>query len=351
MGFAVLTVDLGAIGANWRALRARLAAAQCGAVVKADAYGLGAARVAPALAAAGCRHFFVALLEEAALLRPALPADAALYVLNGLPPGQEAACAALPAIPVLNSLDQIDAWAALGRRKAALQVDTGMARLGLPPSEWQAAAAHLGSIEPVLLMSHLASAEHQASPTNEAQLARFRVARAVLPPMPASLANSSGIFLGADYHFDLARPGAALYGVAPVAGAANPMRPVLRLEAAVVQVRCIGAGDPVGYGGRWRAEAPARIATVGVGYADGLPRQSSNRGAAMLGGTRLPQVGTVSMDSVTFDATAVPDLRAGTMLELIGPACPLEAVAEAAGTIPYEILTRLGRRFERRYVD
>ena len=358
----VLTIDLGAIRANYRALRARLGGVACAAVVKADAYGLGVAAVAPVLAAAGCRQFFVAHLQEAVALRPLVPADGEIFVLNGLPDGTECQCAALGAVPVLNSLGQIQAWQALCRDlarplPAALQVDTGMARLGLSAGEWARLAAEqqrLDGIDLVLVMSHLACAEQQDSPMNAAQLARFRAACAMRPGTRRSLANSSGIFLGPDYHFDLARPGVALYGVAPVAGAGeNPMRPVVRLQGRVVQVREIAAGDTVGYGASFRAAGASRIATVAVGYADGFLRSLSNRAVAFAGAVAVPLVGRVSMDSTTFDVSALPDgaVRPGQFLDLIGPHNPPEALAEAAGTIPYEILTGLGRRYARRYVD
>lgn len=236
---AVLEIDLGAVRANYRLLRRRLGTRGCAAVVKADAYGLGAATVALALAAEGCGTFFVAHFDEAVALRPVLPATAAIYVLNGLSGGAEAECAARGITPVLNSLGQIDAWSALARRldralPAAVQVDSGMARLGLDEAEVAALAqapARLAAIDVRLVMSHLACAERQDHPMNRAQLARFEAARRCLPAAPASLANSSGIFLGPDFHFDLARPGAALYGLAPVAGAANPLAPTVRLRA------------------------------------------------------------------------------------------------------------------------
>ncbi|UEM18529.1 alanine racemase [Skermanella mucosa] len=357
---AVLTVDLDAIRANYRLLRDRLGGTACAGVVKADAYGLGASRVAPALAAEGCRHFFVAHLDEAIALRPHLPDDADLFVLHGVMPGVEADCIAHRIIPVLNSLPQIDAWTglsrSLGRRlPAILQVDTGMSRLGLSAREMDLLAgdpARLDGIEMRFVMSHLACAEQQSHGMNAEQLARFREARARLPAAPGCFANSSGIFLGPDYHFDLARPGAALYGVAPIAGAPNPMRGVVRLQGRVIQVRDIEAGARVGYGGSWTAPGPARIATVSVGYADGYLRSLGNRGAAWRGGVRLPVVGVVSMDTVTLDVSALGGLPPdpGSMVDLIGEHNPVDAVAEAAGTIGYEILTSLGGRYFRHYL-
>jgi alanine racemase len=355
---ATLTVDLGAICANYRLLRSRLGATACAAVVKADAYGLGAAAVAAALAAEGCRTFFVAHLDEALALRPLLP-EAEIFVLNGLPAGAEPECARHRVMPVLNSLAQVGAWAALGRRlgrpvPAALQVDSGMSRLGLDEAELDKLAAspeRLDGVELRLVMSHLACAELQDHSMNREQLRRFEAARARLPKAPASLANSSGIFLGPDFHFDLARPGAALYGLAPVAGAANPLRPVVRLHGRIVQVREIAAGAAVGYGASWRAAGPRRIATVAVGYADGYLRSLGNRGTAFAGDTLVPLVGIVSMDTATFDVTDAPAAVEGGFLELIGPRNPVDALAADAGTIGYEILTALGSRFARSYAD
>jgi len=357
---AFLTIDLGAIRANYRLLQGRLGKASCAAVVKADAYGLGAARVAPALAAQGCVHFFVAHLDEALALRPYLPERAELYVLHGPPVGAEAELLAHRLVPVLNSLAQVDGWSVLARARgrplpAILQVDTGMSRLGLSSDELKAVIddrARLDGLELRYLMSHLACAETEDHPMNARQLARFREVRQALPPAAASFANSSGIFLGPDYHFDLARPGAALYGIAPLAGRANPMRQVVRLEGKVIQVRTVPAGASVGYGARWHAPSARRIATVSVGYADGYLRSLSNRAVARFGDAALPLVGGVSMDTVTFDASALAAdaLAPGGLVELIGEHHPVDALAEEAGTIGYEILTSLGRRYFRRYV-
>jgi alanine racemase len=356
---AVLTIDLGAIVANWRLLQSHVGGAACAAVLKADAYGLGAAQVGPALAAAGCRQFFVAHLDEAIALKPVLPRDATVSVLHGPMPGSEAEFVAHGVRPVLNSRAQVDAWRALAHRLdrelgAIVQVDTGMARLGLDEGELRALADDRGAFVGLrieLVMSHLACADEPAHPANAAQLERFRAARRALPQASASLANSSGIFLGSDYHFDLVRPGAALYGLAPVAGAPNPMRPVLRLQARVIQVRELPAGTPVGYGHAWSSDRPARIATASVGYADGWLRCLGNRASVWAGEVELPIVGRVSMDTVTIDATALPPgaLAAGDAVDLIGPHCDVDQVAAQAHTIGYEMLTRLGRRFERVY--
>ena len=358
---AVLTIDLAALVANYRFLRDRLVGVECAAVVKADAYGLGAARVAAALFRDGCRQFFVAHLNEGIDLRAALPDEAEIFVLNGLMPGAEALCLEARLTPVLNSLAQIDGWTGLSRRvgralPAILQVDSGMARLGLSPAEVDRLVqdpARLGGIGLRAVMSHLACADEPDHPANQAQLAQFEAQRRRLPPAPASFANSSGIFLGADYHFDLARPGAALYGVAPVPGAPNPMRAVVRLDARVIQTREIAAGDAVGYGYAFTASAPTRIATLSVGYADGWLRSVGRAGIAYVGDRALPIAGRVSMDSLTLDISTLPAdmLKPGDFVELLGPHQRVDDVAAAAGTIGYEILTSLGGRYRRRYLD
>ncbi len=349
----IVAIDTAALADNWRALAARHAAPTA-AVVKADGYGLGATRIAPSLAAAGCRHFFVAHLQEALALRPLLP-GAMLAVLNGPLPGTEAEFAANDILPVLNSLDDIARWstlaAQLGRAlPAILHIDTGMARLGLPPDEAATLTAEphrLAGIPLRFVMTHLAAAEHRESPLNHTQATRFAAITAAFPGIPTSFANSSGIFLGEAFRSALARPGIALYGANPTPGQPNPMRPVVCLRVRVLQLREIPPGTPVGYEATWRARRPTRIATACVGYADGWPRALSNRGAAFFDGTALPLVGRVSMDLVTYDATDCPSLRPGDWLELIGPHMPLDDVAALAGTNAYEILTSLGPRYAR----
>lgn len=353
---ATLHIDLHAIAANWGALATLHPSGPVAAVVKADAYGLGAARVAPRLLAEGCRHFFTAHLAEAAALRPLLP-GAMLAALNGLWPGDAADYVAAGVLPTLGSLGEVDAWAAqaraLGRPlPALLHVDTGMNRLGLPAAELDRLAAEperLGGIELRYVMTHLAAAEAPDDPANEMQRARFAQACARLPAAPRSFANSSGLFLGAPFGSDLARPGAALYGLNPTPGRANPMRDCVRLEAPVLQVRDVQPGETVGYNGTWTAARPSRIATVSVGYADGFPRALSNQAQARFDGSPVPLVGRVSMDLATFDVTDAPGVRPGSPLELIGPAMPPDQVAEAAGTNGYEVLTRLGSRYRRVY--
>ena len=351
---AVLEIDLAAVVANWRSLCAVHGGLPTAGVLKADAYGTGARRVAVALHTAGCRHFFVAHLNEALDIRDLLP-GAMLAVLNGLLPGAEADYLAHGIDPVLGSLPEIARWTALARHigrplPALLHIDTGMARLGLDPAEMRALSGDadlLRGLLPRYAMTHLSAAETPADPANRAQLRRFDAACAGLPPMPRSLANSSGLYLGEDFRSDLARPGAALYGVNPTPGQPNPMRPVVHLRARVLQVRDVAQGETVGYNATWRASRPSRIATVGVGYADGWPRALSNRGAACFDGIPLPLVGRVSMDLSAYDVTDHPAIGPSDWLELIGPHRDVAQVAETAGTNAYEILTNLGRRYAR----
>lgn len=355
---AVLTVDLGAVRENYRLLKARLGGARCAGVVKADAYGLGAAMVAPALREEGCDSFFVAHLEEGTKLRSVLGSGPAIHVLNGLPPGSEAEAAAAGLIAVANSGEQLAAWRAtarrLGRRlPVAVQADSGMARLGMAPAEVEALASDpeaLAGLDLVLVMSHLACADEPDHPANRAQLAEFERLRRLLPAAPASLANSSGIFLGPDWHFDLARPGAALYGINPTPDDDNPMRPVVRLEARVVQTGAIGEGAGIGYGHTAIADGPLRVATISLGYADGWRRRAA--AFAHFNDVRLPFIGRVSMDSIILDVSDLPEgsLAAGDMVEMIGPSQTLDEAARYSGTIAYEVLTSLGHRFHRRYI-
>jgi alanine racemase len=355
---AILTIDLAAIRANYRLLRNRVGGAACAGVVKADGYGLGAVKVAAALQAEGCSTFFVAHLSEAVVLRNSLDHRCRVFVLNGLPPGSEAECAEAGVTPVLNCLEQVDAWAQHARRldrrlEAALQIDSGMSRLGLPPSEVEQLAAdraRLDAIEPVLVMSHLACADEPDNPANELQRRSFDHLRSLLPGAPGSLANSSGIFLGSTYHHELARPGAALYGINPIPGQPNPMDQVVRLQAKIVQVREIGDGVGIGYGHASRARQAMRLATISLGYADGWPRSAVSD--AYHQGIKLPFAGRVSMDSIILDVSAPPAgaLKAGDLVDMIGPDQTVDEVAFHAGTIAYEILTGFGSRFHRVYI-
>jgi alanine racemase len=350
---SILEIDLDAIAANWRLLSERMGGPErCAAVVKADAYGLGAERVAPALAAAGCRLFFVATLGEGQKLRRAL-GEAKIAVLNGLGNAAPGTYMRAGLMPVLNDLGEIARWRRTGA-PAMLHIDTGMNRLGLPRGDVARLAAEpdrLAGVPLAAILSHLACAEEQDNPMNEAQRAEFAAALARLPPARASLAGSSGIFLGPAFGFDFARPGAALYGVNPLPGRPNPMRQVVHFTGRILQVRAIDRSEGVGYGAAHRMARGGLIATVAVGYADGWLRSSGNRGSVGIAGHRVPVVGRISMDLMTIDVTGIdPALaRPGMLVDLIDAEHGVDAVAEAAQTIGYEILTSIGRRAHRIY--
>jgi alanine racemase len=350
-----LTIDLDAIAANWRLLAARHGA-RAACVVKADAYGMGAAAVASRLYAEGARHFFVATLGEGLALRPHLPA-AMIAILDGLITEAAGLYAAHRLAPVLGNEAEIAAWSAHAKRlgrplPALIHIDSGMNRLGLSPAALTRLSDNprdLEGIDILYVMTHLANAEVADDPRNLQQVARFDAACALLPPAPRSLANSSGIFLGPAFTSDLARPGAALYGINPTPGQPNPMHPVMRLTARVLQLRRIDEGDAVGYNAIWRAARPTLVATVAAGYADGYHRALSNKAFAAFDGARLPLIGRVSMDLTTLDATDCAALAQGDSIELIGPAIPPDEVAAWAGTNGYEVLTSLRSRGERIY--
>jgi alanine racemase len=357
---AILTIDLGAIAANWRALGSRAPNAECGAVVKADAYGCGIEQVVPALANAGCQTFFVAHLDEARRARAAAP-DAVIYVLNGLLPGSAPAYAQANLRPVIGSRAERDEWnafrAASGwRGSAALHFDTGMNRLGFADHEAGALAAELGKDHGIaLVMSHFACSEED-HPLNAAQVARFRAVRDHFPGIPGSLCNCSAVLLWPSAHHDLLRPGVALYGANPLPGRPNPMQPVVSLHGRIVQTRDIPAGATVGYSATWTARRPTRLAVVSVGYADGFLRGASasdvKTGAdAIVAGQRCPLAGRVSMDLIVVDVTDVEEARVnrGDLVTLLGEGIGVDDLAARAGTIGYEVLTSLGRRYRRVY--
>ena len=360
----ILTIDLAAIEANWRALGRRAMPSECAAVVKADGYGLGLAPVAKRLAKAGCKSFFVADLAEARTLRAALP-DVAIYVLDGLLPNTAQTFADVHARPVIGSLVELAEWDAFCSAQkwtggAALHVDTGMNRLGVSANDAAALAPRIRAENHgiTLLMSHLACADAPDNPLNQKQMALFREVRLLYRGIPSSIAASSGIFLGNPAHCDMVRPGAALYGVNPTPGKANPMQPVVELKAHVLSVRTIGKGETVGYGGVWPARHASRLAILAAGYADGYLRSSSATDEApgtdvMISGKRCPVVGRVSMDLMAVDISGLPDkaVRRGDLVTLIGDDVTLDDVANKAGTIGYEILTSLGRRYHRVYRD
>jgi alanine racemase len=361
---AVLRIDLSALRANWSRLNAETGSAECAGVIKADAYGLGLEEIAHALTSEGCRTFFVATLEEGRRIRHVQP-GAAIYVLDGLLPGAETYYAGFDLAPVLSSLGEVDEWAAFCRRKgrllpAALHIDTGINRLGMPAAEVEALKAapfRLADFRLSLVLSHLACADDPDSPKNEVQRLRFDALRAGLPAPRASLANSGGLFLGHQYHYDLVRPGIALYGGRALEGRPNPMKPVVRLSARILQVRDVPAGETVGYGAIWRVAKPARIATIAIGYADGFLRALSGPTGkpgpvGYIGDHPVPVVGRVSMDLITVDVTDVPEALAhrGAWVEVMGDRVTVDDLTDMAGTIGYELLSRLSRRVHRVYV-
>jgi alanine racemase len=358
----ILTIDLSAIADNWQALGRRAMPSECAAVIKADGYGCGIEQVATALTKAGCKTFFVADLIEARRLR-GVASEPAIYVLNGLPPNSASAFADLRARPVIGSLVELAEWDAFcnandWRGGAALHVDTGMNRLGISVNDAAALAPRIraGNHGITLIMSHFACAETPEHPFNKRQIDVFREVRVLYRGIPSSLANSSGIFLGNAAHCDMVRAGIGLYGINPLPGQTNPMRPVIRLEGRIVQVRTIARGETVGYSGTWTAKRATRLAVIAVGYADGYLRAASASdehpgGEAIVAGKRCPLAGRVSMDLLVVDITDLPDnaARRGDLATLIGDEITVDDLASAAGTIGYEVLTSLGRRYHRIY--
>jgi alanine racemase len=358
----ILTVDLAAIAANWNALAGMTVPVECAAVVKGDGYGCGLEPVTRTLYRAGCRTFFVADIAEGRRVR-AVASDAAIYVLNGVMPGSAQAFAADYLRPVISSTTELAEWDAFvatrnWRGGGALHVDTGMNRLGITVDEAVAIAPRLQSENHgfTLLMSHLACAEIPGHPMNDRQIRLFREVRMLYRGVASSLANSSGIFLGGTAYCDLVRPGVALYGVNPTPAKKNPMRPVVELKARIIQVRTINKGDTVGYGAAFTATRPSRIAIVAVGYADGFLRSAAaarGKPAAevVVAGKRCPVAGRVSMDVLAVDVTDLSDgaVRRGDFATLIGGRLSVDDLAAGMGTIGYEVLTHLGRRYHRVY--
>lgn len=354
---ARMEVRLDAIVANYLLLARRAAPGRCGAVLKADAYGLGAGPIAAALYAAGCRDFFVVLLQEAAALRQALPdQDARIYVLNGVTGAEVATCSELAVVPVHNTLAQCRTWVAAGGRGAcALQVDTGMSRLGLSPADQnmlRGDATLMRGLDLALLITHFAAADAPGHAANRQQLEAFAAARRRFPGVPSSLENSAAMFLPPAYRGDVCRPGAALMGI-DTGPATTGMQPVLRVQAPVLQLRDVQPGAGIGYGHTAIAERPMRLATIGAGYADGWPRSLSGKGMVHWRGAALPMIGRVSMDSFVVDASGplAQSIEEGALVDLIGPHQSADDVARTAGTIGYEILTMLGSRFVRTFTD
>jgi alanine racemase len=352
-----LRIDLGAIEGNWRTLTRTLRGAECAAVVKANAYGLGLEQVGAKLAGAGCKTFFVADLTEARRLR-ARVREAAIYVLNGFTTETGPAFIEIAARPVINSATELAEWDAFVAQRrwrggAALHVDTGMNRLGVPADEAAALAPRVQRENHgiTLLMSHLACAETPSNPLNSAQIRLFQQVRLQFRGVTASLANSSGIFLNDAAHFDLARPGAALYGVNPTPGRPNPMQSVVELSGRILQIRNVDRGKTVGYGASWTATRASRIAIAALGYADGLPRAMSGSekgrsGIAYVAGKQCSIVGRISMDLICIDITDLLDgiVHRGDVATVIGEGITVDDVAARAGTIGYEVLTHLGPR-------
>ncbi len=346
MASGTLTIDLDAIAINWRALdRASASGVQTAAVVKANGYGLGTARVAQTLARAGARRFFVALAEEGAALRQALGPGPQICVLSGHMAGGTGMIGDLDLTPMLNALDQVTRHLeALPGHAFGVQLDTGMNRLGMETAEWEALAPYLLEAGPEVLMSHLACADDPDHPMNERQLAQFH-AMTDGTGVPRSFAATGGILLGPRYHFDLTRPGIGLYGGRPYEGAA----PVVTLSLPVIQTRQVEPDEVVGYAATWTAEAPSMIATVAAGYADGLLRGLSNMAVLWAGHVPCPLVGRVSMDLITVDISHLAHVPVS--LDILGPHQSVDDLADAAGTIGYEVLTSLGARYARRYIE
>ncbi len=344
MNTATLAVSLPALAANYRLLAARHAGAECAAVVKANAYGLGVEEVSKALAANGCKTFFVATLAEAVELRGFLP-DSLIAVFSGVLPGEEREYAQHRLTPVINDPAQIERV----QDNAILHIDTGMTRLGITESDLTRLPA---SFRPAIVMSHLACASMPAHAKNAEQLARFKIALAQFPGAKASLANSAGLFLSPDFHFDIARPGCALYGINPGEdGSINPMQHVATLSAPILQLRTLDRNETVGYGATYPSPKASRIAVTGIGYSDGMFRSLGNKGFAHIAGHKVPFAGRVSMDMIALDVSAIPEalITQATRAEFINAQHTVDDLAEECGTIGYEIFTRIGRRVKRVY--
>ena len=357
----ILTIDLSAIESNWKILRSASTPSECAAVVKANGYGLGLEPVAIRLSNAGCTTFFVADLSEGKRLRKAIP-DADIYILNGLPPGTGQAFADHNLRPVIGSAAEIAEWDAFTRVHRwdggfVLHVDTGMHRLGMSLEEAAAFAQRINSDHGLkLLMSHFVAAQVPENPRNAEQMQNFRDVRALYRGVPASIANSSGIFIGPNAHLDLVRPGVALYSVNPTPSKPNPMKPVVELKVRIAQVRDVAFGETVGYDATWTARRPSRIAVITMGYADGFFRSASGDdqrpgGTLYVAGHSCPIVGRISMDLTALDVTDLPDraVKRGDDATVIGEHRDVDATAEMFGTIGYEVLTSLGRRYARVY--
>jgi alanine racemase len=344
-----LTINLEALAANWEFFRKTAGGSECAGVIKANGYGLGLSTVAPALWDAGARSFFVARLEEGIQARNCLPKGATIFVLDGVFDGEIDETLAASLVPILNTPAQVTLWLAQGvGAPCGLHLDTGMNRLGLSPEEAESLNESAEALNLALVMSHLACSSDPESPINKAQRDAFARLAMALPYAPLSLANSGGALLGIDYCFDMIRPGIGVYGGGPFDQIAVPLQPVVTMTAPILSVRDVGPGDSVGYGATWTADRRRRIATVALGYADGFLRTGSSRGFAVLNGAVCPIVGRISMDLIGLDVTgAGKGAIEGAQMEFLGSAAPIDAQAQACGTIPYELLVRMGDRFER----
>ena len=352
-------IDLDALVANYRFLCEKAAGVDMGAAVKANAYGLGAPAITQALFNAGARTFFTAHVAEALELANLKAENIKIVVLHGLQPSEFSDARLHNIIPTLNDLGALEKWRAFAKQTgrklpAHIHLDSGMNRLGLSAKEQTTLIenpALLDGIDVRSWMTHYARSEEFDNPMTTAQRNRFFSVIKQLPKAPACLCNSSGLFWGKDYSGDIARPGIALYGGNPTPHAPNPMRPVLELQAPLLQVREVDAGETVGYGATHRLTRKGRVATLALGYADGYLRTLANKGFAKIGSFLAPLIGRVSMDLITLDITDVPEQIAhvGARASLIGPHRPLDQIAEEAGSINYVILTSLGPRVERIY--
>lgn len=348
----IVEIDLGALARNYAVLAKASAPGIAGAVVKADAYGLGVGPVARCLHAAGCRHYFVATPLEGVELRAILP-ESEIFVLDGLCGEDPDAFTGAGLTPVLNRREELTTWGNAG--PAAVHVDTGMSRLGLDSAdldELRRGGGGQAAKEVGYVLTHLACADEPEHALNPKQLALFEAARALWPKARTSIGNSAGLLLGDDFRGDLSRPGIALYGANPFLSGPSPVEPVVTVKARILQLRDVEAGATVGYGASFVSDSPTRIAVVGLGYADGYFRSLSNCGIAEVGGRRVPIAGRVSMDLVCLDVTRIDrsSVAVGDWATMIGGSVPLEEVAMLAGTISYELLTGLGNRLERLYV-
>ena len=344
-----LSINLEALAANYHFLAEQSAPSECAAVVKANAYGLGSRPVVRTLEKAGCKTFFVATLDEGLTLRTITAKT--IYVFAGVTEENNVAFAEASLRPVLNSIPQVKLWNSRG--PAALHLDTGMNRLGLSKKDFLKLSTSISNgtvIEPTLILSHLACADEPAHDLNVQQLKKFQALRPTFQSSPRSLSASSGIFLGPSYHFDMVRPGYALYGGNPTKNQPNPMSPVINLKARIMQCREVARGETVGYGATFRSDKRRQIATIAIGYADGYSRALAETAHVSIKGMLAPVAGRISMDLISVDITGIEGVKPGDWAEIIGSTISVDDLAKCAGTIGYELLTTLGARHKRIYI-